>query len=298
MRGARPVLRHPKRQRSTWVYFALILTFLGSISASAQNTPPPDAGPLGDDLYVLQLDALCGAGKQLSQGCEAIRKRAILDATATPWRAIGRVNFASTDQRQHCSGALVSERIVLTASHCLYNFARKAWIPPQSIRFVAGYQRGSAVAVSQVARYVLHESQNSQSRDFRGDFPRDWALLILKDPIGRETGYLETHFLGTNAPQNFDFALAGYPALRPHVLSLAQDCGAPGFSTDQQLMFQRCATMHGDSGAPALAIIDGIPKVIGIFTGAVSKQSEFLSVAIPLESFKAELELELNWEGQ
>ncbi|MBO9399318.1 trypsin-like serine protease [Shimia sp. R9_3] len=274
------------------------LSFAQAQTTTAPDAGQPDAGPLGDDLYVLQLDALCGAGKQLSQGCQAIRDRQILDASVAPWRAIGRVNFASTSQRQHCTGALVSEQIVLTASHCLYNFARKTWIPPQSIRFVAGYQRSTAVAVSQVARYVLHEVQDPHSRNFKGDFPRDWALLILKDPIGRETGFLETVDVGSVSAQNADFALAGYPALRPHVLSLAQDCGAPGFSTDRRLMFQRCATMHGDSGAPALALIEGVPKVVGIVTGAVSKQSEFLSVAIPLKSFAAALELERNWEGQ
>ena len=71
---------------------------------------------LRGSLYVPELDALCRAGNRLSQGCQAIRNREIVDASAAPWRAIGRVNFASTQLRSHCTGTLVAARVVLTAA--------------------------------------------------------------------------------------------------------------------------------------------------------------------------------------
>ncbi|UWQ90445.1 trypsin-like serine protease [Rhodobacteraceae bacterium M382] len=273
-------------------------TFFSTPAGMAEASKVPDVGPLGDDAFVLELDALCGVGKKLAQGCQAIREREIVDASMPPWRAIGRVNFASTEVRQHCTGTLLSERIVLTASHCLYNFPRKSWIPAQSIRFVAGYQRGAGEAVSEVARYIVDPVQNIHSRDFRSNFSQDWALLVLKDPIGRETGFLTPHSMDTRELEDTSFLLAGYAALRPHVLSVAGDCGAPENSVDHRLIFQKCSVMHGDSGAPVLAHIDGEEKVIGVFSGTVSNQSEFLSISIPISNLGTALRLELNWESR
>lgn len=267
--------------------------------AGMADTPKiPDVGILSDSVFVLGLDALCGVGKKLSQGCQAIREREIVDASMPPWSAIGRVNFASTEVRQHCTGTLLSERIVLTASHCLYNFPRKSWIPAQSIRFAAGYQRGTAEAVSEVGRYIVDPVQDIRSRDFRGNPSQDWALLVLKDPIGRQTGFLRPHQMDTSEPEGASFLLAGYAALRPHVLSVAGDCGTPEASVDRRLIFQKCSVMHGDSGAPVLARIDGEEKVVGVFSGIVSNQSEFLSISIPISGFGTALRLELDRESQ
>ena len=260
----------------------------------ADDSAAPNVGLLRDDFFVPELSAVCGLGELTSQGCQAIRDREIVDASELPWKAIGRVNFASRQLRQHCTGTLLSEQIVVTASHCLYNFARKSWVPAESIRFVAGYQRGSFEAISDVDRYILDPVHDPGSRDFTADAARDWALLVLKEPIGRNAGTMAPYLEDITQIKNASFALAGYSGLRPHVLSIAQDCGVPEYKLNLQVLSQECSAMHGDSGAPSIVHVNGKMAVWGVFVGVYSNRSDFVSISIPISRFSSALASELD----
>ncbi len=202
-------------------------------------------------------EPICTMGQDTSAGCADIRDREILNAFEEPWRAIGRVNFASRSQRSHCTGVLVSEQLVLTAAHCLYNSARQRWIPPSSIRFAAGYQRGEAVAVSAVNAYRLSASQGVDGA-FNNRADLDWAVLELTDPIGAELGFLA---LADDTSEGF---VSGYPGLRPHVLSRTGACVPQ--PAGQHLLHAICPVMMGDSGAPLLVQTEEGPAVAGILS--------------------------------
>lgn len=248
----------------------LLATLLAALTLSA----PLAAQAPRTDLYTPARNNLCAAGEAAGQGCAAIRDRRIVDASAAPWRMIGRVNFAGVEMRSHCSGTMVAERVVLTAAHCLYNEARARWIAPQALRFAAGYQRGTSVAVSPVARYVLAPGLNAQSRDWRNEPAQDWALLVLEIPIGRETG------VAALDPAPGPLSLAGYAGLRPHVLSIAEDCGAAtGKSAD--VLVTGCSAMMGDSGGPLFVRKDDTLHLAGLLSAVAPNASGLRSIAVP-----------------
>ncbi len=260
--------------------------------AKAQDDGPKPSIP-DDEASIPNIEAVCAQGPRLSEGCEAIRRRKTLDAATKPWRAIGRVNFASTQLRHHCTGTLVSEKVVLTAAHCLYNFPRKTWLPPQSIIFVAGFQRGSGVAVSRGERFVFDKAVQSDSRDFRAALEQDWALIVLKKPIGKDAGYLDTVNLNSGVSDNADFMVAGYSGLRPNVLSLALDCGWPAIGK-KGVFLQSCSVMSGDSGAPLLLLQEGQYKVAGVLSGIAHSGSGYTTLLIPTAFFEDALRVQIK----
>ena len=220
---------------------------------------------------------ICTLGTQSETGCDAVRAREALKADQSPWRAIGRVNFASRSQKSHCTGVLVSESQVLTAAHCLYNTSRQRWLPPESIRFAAGYQRGEAVAVSGVKAYRLHPEQGIEGRfDNKADL--DWAVLELSEPIGQQVGYVP--LADDDAADAF---VAGYPGIRPHVLSRTQTCQPRRHSSG--VLLAACPVMMGDSGAPLMIETETGFQVAAILSRVAATPEGITALFLPVDLF-------------
>ncbi len=198
----------------------------------------------------------------------AADKGLIVDAVEYPWSAIGRVNAAG---RSFCTGFLVSERVILTAAHCLYDFRSSRWWPPREVHFVAGYQRDSYLKHSRAKSYEVSRDYTPRRKPAIEHTLEDWAVVTLAEPVGREVGWLGMQSLDRATLRGLKdgkvaAVQAGYRRDRAHALSVGFNCPVPGLFGDGRGILHSCDVVEGGSGSPLLVFRNGHVSVLGIHT--------------------------------
>lgn len=239
--------------------FAVILVCLALGATGGEITRPHLPGILGHD------------------------DRVILDTSAWPWAAVGRVNRATGG---FCTGTLVAPNLVLTAAHCLYDTRSKRRAKPRELHFVGGYRRGSYVTHS-VVRAMFHPPGFSFT-DTNGlrRAANDWAVLVLATPLATKpipVRGLSAHNL-TALPGD-RLMRVGYSQDRPHLLSLHNGCGVSGDINGGPVLIHTCDATRGASGSPLILMTDEGPFLVGMIMGVSTGGKEEHGLALQTSAF-------------
>lgn len=206
---------------------------------------------------------------------------------ARPWQAVGRLDIGG---RGFCSAVLVSDELVLTAAHCLFDRQSGQRLDLTRMEFRAGWRRGRAVASRALRRAAVHPAYATAAGFGMDRVASDLALLVLAQPIG--PAEISPFAIGRPPRPGAEVGVVSYARGREAAPSLEQACNV--LAAEGGILSTSCQVGPGASGAPVFRVENGQPRLVALVSAMaeVNGRSIALSVPVPagvLEDLKATL---------
>jgi len=224
---------------------ACVALFLSALSALAQE----DASPL------ISLDT-----QQATKG----------------WEAVGRLDVRDGG---FCTAALIRDRLLLTAAHCVYDQNDEP-IPASEFTFQAGLRYGRADATRNIIRVVPHPDYvpDGPSAQIEG-IANDIAVLELAQPI-RYSG-VEPFPISSRPRRGDSVAIVSYGQNREEAPSLQESCSI--LHRVNGALVMNCDVIFGASGAPVFRMEAGRARIVSVVSASANSGDQKISFGTSLE---------------
>ena len=202
------------------------------------------------------------------------------------WEAVGRLDVESGG---FCTAALIRDRLLLTAAHCVYD-SNNELIAPSKFLFRAGLRNGRADATRRIVSVVPHPDFISEGRDHISveNIGRDIAVLELAQPI-RYSG-VEPFPIAERPFRGDEVTIVSYGRDREDAPSLQESCSV--LTRHEDAVVMDCDVIYGSSGSPVFQIRNGRARIVSVVSAMAqsdgSKVSFGTSLQEPLQVLLAE----------